>query len=237
MVDAVGLLVRAGSIRPAAANARAALEAALMLAWLLHADSERRARAYRVCEIRQQINFYRRHDPRTPEGAAFMGKLKGTFMEGLDAHEQFDLTGAVTRPEAKLAAPELGDARRELEALSNPSKGYSPPWHRLFGGAKRLEDVAERVGFVELYQFTYADLSQTVHAADLDRQMVKDGSHTRMLFIRVPYEPEHVVAMTRAVGITAIRLVIRALAPEREGALRAWYGGLPRSLAHRDLDG
>lgn len=183
MIDAVYLLVAAGTVHAAFLPARAAFEASIYLDWLLFSDTQRKATAYLVSNYRDERLWIARVTKGTAEAATFDALSKSV---GLDIHAHrptlaTDAAKRLSEINRILSQNDLAKLDNEFSQVKGKKRKYDPEWYQLCG-AKSIRQVAEQVSRVIEYEYFYSKGSQVTHTASY-----KD--HIRITGRQVQFKP------------------------------------------------
>lgn len=152
--DAVDMLVRAGAFGAANGQARACMEAALQLIYMLEKDDECLAAAYMISNTRAYFRF----------------------MDILLAEEGETERNEVIRQHRKHHDAVLASsyafrkAAKEMERL-----GHRARWFHAFGGPKTFRDLLRVLKMEPLYATMYEPMSLAVHAGNAISAMSGKG--------------------------------------------------------------
>jgi Family of unknown function (DUF5677) len=223
MLDAISVLVRNSIVEPAKIHLRSALESAMTIEWILQDDSERRAMAFMVWNVHQELKFIQKIDEQTPQGKQFKQKLIGTAVENVQAPPSVDIEKARQKLEALLLRPKYREAEEEYKRLI-ALKERNPSWYRLFDGPKNLEELASKVGMVEWYEVLYRQWSGIVHATDLLSGKIKTtGGKTLIQKMRYPGGVEEVYTFTIPIASKVYQKILEQFAPSKILVFCDWY--------------
>ena len=170
MLDAVGVVVAESAPVPAELQVRAIFEALVSLAFILKADTARRAHAYLVCAFAERIRFYETLDATTPAGQRYRQALASdpncVWMRPETPHPE-----AIDRLKSGLAQPGYAEAYADYQRLSARRPAQ---WYQLFDGPSNLRELAREVGREGAYEVLYGEWSILGHGKDaLLRHLVK----------------------------------------------------------------
>jgi Family of unknown function (DUF5677) len=223
MLDAISVLIRNSIVEPAKIHLRSALESAMTIEWILQDDSERRAMAFMVCNVHQELKFIQKIDEQTPQGKQFKQKLKGTPAENVQAPPSVDIEKDRQNREALLLGPKYREAEEEYQRLI-AQKEKNPSWYRLFDGPNNLEQLASKVGMIAWYEVFYHQWSGLVHATDLLGGKVKTtGGKTLIQKMRYPGGVEQVYVYTIAIALQVYKKMLEQFAPSKIPVFLDWY--------------
>ncbi len=176
-LDGVEQLARTGSRLAACVVARSLLEASLYCEWVLSAESDERARAYYVANLRRELAWSRRALPDTHEHQQFreaMGDLYQDPLRDLPTGRE-DVDRRIAEVEAHLNGEGFCRINAEFDRLKD-DRPFDPSWHRV-AGARSLREVAQDTGRLAEYTIFYSLYSQVTHSGSYkDHLEVRDGS-------------------------------------------------------------
>lgn len=145
--------------------ARALLDTAFSLKYIVLEDGQRRAAAYMLNFITDCMNQHEMTDPTTSEGQKTFGIINASeVLRGIPAQEPNATCQRAYEPmKTLLQEPLLAEVRAELDSLKN-ARGKRPiSWYTLNGGPSSIRELAERVGMLDSYVLIYKDQSRFVH--------------------------------------------------------------------------
>lgn len=189
MADGVEVLLRESCVTAAKPLLRGLLEGNTGHRWMLARDTERRALAYVVADMRKGLAYFRRMDEATHSGKALRTEL--------DASGENIGALPVEHVRAKAAAIEdvLAQAPyRELNETFTKATGSSTKVRTWYEGADGPRDFrslckAETVDRLSDYEIMFRTWSSTGHGQDIDR-IVSAGEEPREVSISVLRSPE-----------------------------------------------
>ncbi len=173
MLDGVAELLDESCVVASHPLLRSAFEASLGLRYVLEADFQRRASAYVVADIKDQIRWYEQMDPETPAGKYFRsntGHCEGKSDFPFPDPEKCRTSAANLRK--MLEKVSFKDASDEYDSVAK--KRRKPHWYSLFDGPSNLYELAAFLGEADNYRVLYRKWSKTSHAVDLYRQLTTD---------------------------------------------------------------
>lgn len=152
--DAADLLVRAGAFGAANAQARACVEAALQLIYMVKKNDELLAAAYIICNFRTFLRF--NHILLEEQGETERNeKLRKD-------HKEYEELLKSTYPFRK--------AKKEMERLGRRAR-----WFQAFGGPKSFRALLRESDMEPFYETLYEPLSLAVHAGNAIGAMTGKG--------------------------------------------------------------
>lgn len=175
-LDGVSILAAQGAAEPCKPLLRSAIEAVLLINYVLESDSERRGLAYHVAHAHRKIKLYDKVEP--AKQAPF-----ATFVAGL---------------KTMLASPEYAPIEAEWQATK---KGRGN-WFSLFKGPQNVKELADLAKRPELYEWFYGYYSSAMHAGDGFDKIGRGNNGTGEKAIKPLRHPETLQGMV----ITAVSL-------------------------------
>jgi hypothetical protein len=185
MLDAVDVLVRAGSITAAHLPARAAFEASLYIEWILVADGEKKATYYYVGHVRAERLWGRRAAKGRPESAAFIDDMKqlGVDLYSDRAELDYEARKLIADADSVLSQSRFAEANSMFEswiqARTKPGKKHphEPEWYKVLGKPS-IRSIAKELMRLPDYIVYYGNGSQVMHASSTKDhvEFQKDGA-------------------------------------------------------------
>lgn len=223
MMDAVQLLVEAGTVQPAFLPARSAYEASLYLDWVLVGDTERKTKAYLVANYRQERLWAARATKGTTEEVVFK---KITDRLGFDIHTaRPTLAEEVERHLAEvnriLAQPELADVDHEFDKARGKRK-RDPNWYEICG-AKSIRDIARLVDRLVEYEFFYVTGAQVAHSASYKSHLLFTDGRVTFKPVRHLENINQLLTFTVVSVVQAYKMVLAYFRPEELEAFARKY--------------
>ena len=172
MLDGAQLLIAGGAVQPALLQLRAMFEVSVFLDWTLATESESRARAYYVWNLRRGRMWALRALQGTPEAEALENDLAGLSVSGRlqGADVQAQAAKQLAHFDEQLAAPE----NAHMNSLFDDRRGrrlFDADWYAvLFPRRERatLRTLCEQVGRLPEYQLIYELGSEAMHSRRTD---------------------------------------------------------------------
>jgi len=177
MLDAIEVLVSEGAVFSANVQARSLFEAWLYIRWILHEDTENRAKHYFVWQLRQDLRWAKRGLDGSSEQQIFydsIGDFKDVFKSNAD-DKQDDTIFHIQELENLLNNPDLKDVNQGFEIRKKRS-GKDVDWFTPCGVSNRA-DMATETKAEPQYRIFYEVYSDIVHASTV-RQNVKFGNQS-----------------------------------------------------------
>jgi hypothetical protein len=226
MIDGVRQLVAQVAIVPARLQLRAAFEALLTIEYVTESDSERRAYAYLVANIRRRIQIYRSFSPNPVDSKLTRADYAAdSHARHMPFPEIGDADQRIQNLERLLTKPKWREGNTEFRATAKRIR-RRPPWFALYGGPENVADLARHVQRGYQYHLLYRQWSQTMHVDDIDRQLTRGptgGGAFRGLCD--PSELRQTVCFASVFAVGAARRVLSFYRPEEieAGAYERWY--------------
>jgi len=209
MIDAVQVLVEAGSTHAAYLPARAGLEASIYVDWILFSEPDKKAKCYIVGNYREEALWARRAIRGTEERAA-INKLSKSL--GMDWSAIKDETEVLARNRLEEVKRVL--AQKELESIDNEytklrkNRKRDVEWYELLG-VKSLRQVAQQVGRLLEYEVFYAKGSKITHSSSYAHHIGFEGEEVAIRHIRHLLDMHEIMHCVVALSMNTYRSVIR----------------------------
>jgi hypothetical protein len=233
MLDAISALVRISIVEPSKIQLRSALEASMSIAWILQEDSERRAMAFMVWNVHEELKWNHKFDEKTPQGKELKQKLKDTAIENTQLPPSANIENARQNLNTLLTRPKYHAAEEEYQRLRK-EKIKNPNWYSFFGGPRNVEQLATKVGMTEWYELLYRQWSGVVHATDLlvGKVATSEGK-TYIQKMRYPGEVETVYTLTVSMALKTYKRILEIFIPSKLEVFADWYVSEVRDLYMR----
>jgi hypothetical protein len=224
-LDAISVLVRAGSIDPCKSLLRVVLESVLNLEFMLQGAVERNGLAFLICNYHSENKLTEKLTPGKEQFKQLRSKLRADrslpddilppHIEGLHAHRE-NLKSLMDHPLYKEV---------ETEYQRNVSSGTrNPAWHQLFDGPPTIEQLAEKLSHQGLYEVLYRGWSGSIQGEDiLKGKFGTEDGHFTITQIRLLTDTKAVTQHACSLGMIADRAYIRYRMPHREIDMGQWY--------------
>lgn len=224
MIDAVYLLVTAGTVHAAFLPARAAFEASIYLDWLLFSDTQRKATAYVVSNYRDERLWIARVTKGTVEAAIFDALSKSV---GLDIHARrptlaADAAKRLSEINRILAQNDLAGMDKEFNQAKGQKRKYDPEWYQLCG-AKSIREVAKQVGRLIEYEYFYSKGSQVTHTASYKDHIRITGRQVQFKPIRNLEEIDTLLNFIINISLRSFENTLKYYRPRELQAFRTKY--------------
>lgn len=219
LLDAAEVLIRAGAVQPALLQLRALFEATVYLDWILHRDTERRARAYHVSNLRIRLRWARRAKRGTREHREFRSEMRSLgYTDPFQATERQKL---VVQEEARIAR-HLATEFRAMNLAFDRRRGkrlYDPDWYEVLfprKGRKRppsLKTLSRHVHRLPEYRIIYEQGSEMMHSARWDHHLRHDDEGIWFRGLRELDEIGHISQLMMGAAIEAFTTILRHYRP------------------------
>lgn len=211
MTDAVEVLLREGVVQPAMLQCRSIFEMSATMQWLLKSDSDQRARAYLVSNLRRERLWGLRAIPGSNEERAFKA-----FWEELKAQTITPERAAQLQEQVDSVSTILqSDGFRELNDLFDrhySQRGYEMPWFKPVG-ANSFRQIADDLGQLKEYDILYAFGSGVMHGSTFRGLVEFDAGRLVISPLRSPNEMSFVLRSVMALIIRTYRVVLEHYRP------------------------
>lgn len=215
MLDGVTVLLRAGCALAANVPARSLWEADLQMAWIIQADSERRAQAFWVAHLLREM---KRCESELP-GSDYRNKVGET---------------SAWRPEAEIRE-ELDQIRTALSQPACAALSAGQEKARFWAeplGARSRRQMAEQLGRWQEYDVLYSLLSGSAHGEAPKWHMRGDEGLVHLRFIRDPREMRYLVGLCATWTVRSYMCVLEKYRPEELTNFSRRYAEQWRSALH-----
>ncbi len=236
LLDAISILLKQSCIDPCKLLLRALLETLWGVEYVFQADTKRRALSFAVCRAHHEIKWLRTLDPDTPDGKRYRTSVeKDSALRaappGVSPERLPQLRKDICGLEAPVATQEYAEVEAEYQRLRS-SDNKNPRWYSLFGGPKKIEQLADRVQAAGQYELFYRQWSDATHGTDVWKPVVgwsppgnlwlprmRDASYARFAAgLALPF------------GLAIYDAFVMHYMPDRKAELTAWYDGQVRNV-------
>jgi hypothetical protein len=231
MLDAISTLVSESLGRPARMQTRSIFEALLAIEYIAESNSEHRARAFLVSDVRRGIEALQMFDATTPEGKRFAErKARDATMHDAPIAAPHDRTRKIANLRSALATPNWKPINEELEKAKG--KRQRAEWYQITGdrsdplkGPRNLSELAAHLHRPGQYELLYRLWSETTHAVDaFGGRVAKD--QTGQSIVRSLRDPRDIAEITSFAVLFTARatdILKKRLRPGEERSHRDWY--------------
>lgn len=214
-LDSVAVLLQHGAAQAAEVPARALLENRIKFAWLLHQETDYRARCFLIWYQRQNLLWARRSIPGTPENLSVTSAYEESF-SNLDARAIFEKKVRAESAEASilewLDKAENRGINAEFDRLRkrrrNDVEWYVPT------GVASVGAMASSLGIRSTYDVFYSQFSDATHGSAFSEHVTFDQNQVVFEPIRNPAKYHQVFVVSAASTLSVFYLVIGHYAPE-----------------------
>lgn len=183
-LDAYQVLLSDGCALAATAHARGILESSLYIDWVLAACTEERAACFYISYLRTQRLWCRRAISGTPENEAYLVARRALI--GDDSPEPVDDETTARDQEADiqrlLTLPEFVALNDKFDEVRG-SRPFDPPWHEVCG-MRSVRKIAEAVGRLSEYTYSYSPASEFVHGSAVSPHLRFTETGLRLMNVR-----------------------------------------------------
>jgi len=177
MLDAVEIHVSSGALLASHTSARALYEATLYCTWIMHEESDFRAKCYYVWNLRQRKMWTKRMIPDTPEYSSFQ-QCRDYFFPSANESKPHkkggepkfeEASAALASIEELLASPTYNSINATFEQLRG-RQAHDPRWYEP-SGVKSIRAMADKLELLPEYTIFYELLCDVVHARCFSRHV------------------------------------------------------------------
>jgi len=226
LLDAVSINIRNSLVDPSKLLLRGALECYFGVAYMLKADTKRRAMAFMASYVNQRLKTYRKLDPTTQQGKEFRRLLK---KDPIAANMIISIPtpvvqAAIANLETLLKKPAYKDANDEYNRLKK-TNSKNPYWYSLYGGPSNIEKLADHLNMQASYHILYRQWSNSTHGTDIIQGNISrsPSGETSIHQLRLPKEPEVLTVLAVSIALKLFRLFIARYAPHKSTEYKSWY--------------
>ena len=225
LVDAISILITQSSVDPCKPLLRSMLETYFSLAYMLEIDEANRGMSFLVWHIHKQIKAHMRNDSTSEMGKQLRKKLSDDKLTGnLKLPDYPESSMKITALEATLQEPAYQQAEQEYQRL-RLSGERNPPWYRFYGGPKNIEEMANHLNMMALYDVVYRGWSGPIHGTDIivgKATLSADGS-AEIFQLRHFGDVQEVAQWTLSLSLMMFKLYIDKRLPAKTNDYAAWY--------------
>jgi len=220
MVDGISILIKKGTGDAIKPLLRSLLEGKFNLEYMIKEEPKKGVLAYQIAYAHSKINEYRLADPSTQQGKEFRRKLGDVALE-LPA---FNTKENIKKLEELLEAPMYKEVNDEWKRVKKENNGRKPNWYSLFGGPKRIEDLANHLGQGAYYEIVYRNMSSFIHAGSTIARLRKTGlDYGINPGIRRLEELPTLLNFTVVFALETYHMMIKKYNPDKEFYYAKWY--------------
>lgn len=202
-------------MNPAALQLRALFEVSVYIAWIIRRDTNRRARAYYVANLRRRLEWAKRARPGTDEFKRFSRDHRSMRIRNPLKDRQKEVVEEIGNVERRLAK---ADFRRMNGAFARRrgKRSYDPDWYAvLFRKNKRpsLYTLAKQVDHRAQYRLIYEQGSEMMHSSRLDPHVRVEANAMRIRSLRELTDFGQVAQLLMGEAMSTYLLVLRRYRP------------------------
>ncbi|WP_420462695.1 DUF5677 domain-containing protein [Candidatus Palauibacter sp.] len=154
--DGIDALLSNSCVTPAIPLVRSSYETSVALTYMTRNDFEQRSLSWLCGEAHLHLRWLyivRDNDVSNEFSAALTDDMRSRVEQ------------EIQRLEGVLARPHMADIELEYQAQRNQQNRNYPHWYSLFGGARDLRTLTDRIGERDYYDLAYRRWSGTAHAS------------------------------------------------------------------------
>ncbi|HEY5327390.1 MAG TPA: DUF5677 domain-containing protein [Mucilaginibacter sp.] len=243
MLDAVSVLIKAGSAEPAKSLLRSAFEINLSIHFIYDKNTSLRADAFWVVE---KINQLKELEKMNPKGKAYK-QAKNNFSKESIINFGSGINGKNIRAQIKeveeyLKSPELQSAVDEYNRIKQGKSGKIY-WYNLFDGVDSIESMARVLNKYTFYEILYRHWSKAVHGNNIMKDKIyfdRDGN-SYLVPLRHPVHLAWTAKMACNLAINTFGYYVQRSYPERIEEYNNWQaeftGDYEIDLGHEYITG
>lgn len=166
MLDAIHVLSTNAYSQAALLQMRALFEASVYIDWILHSDTEKKAKYFYVSNLRRERMWNCRAQEGRPEHDSFFKSL-GEFGEALEETRNKlgpEAQKQIEAIEKLLSKEEWAEENQAIDDARGKRK-HDPAWYEPMG-ARSFREIAEEMDRLHEYEIFYSQASEKVHGSD-----------------------------------------------------------------------
>lgn len=231
MTDSIEVLISNSCGPPAFLLLRSSFEAKLGIEYIIEKKSEKRALAWMVKNIVEQIEEFQKYDPSQQKGKEFRKLYDEDRLNYTDEQQFLSETRATLGlMQNLLKQPVYSDVYSEYKRLLK-KRGRPPEWYAFFDGPSSIRGLALYLKQPIAYETLYRSWSRITHAGDFSHLSLplKDGTN-----ILGPIRNPLVVVHTAATAISFLLEATELLLKEyRTGEMDSYRNWLMKEVDHK----
>lgn len=215
LLDAGQVLLSSGCVNPALLQLRALSEVSIYIAWILRRDTDRRARAYYVANLRRRLEWAKRVRPGTDQFKALSRDYSALRIRNPLKDRQRDVLQETQNVEHRLSKADFRRMNGAFDRRRGKSR-YEPDWYAvLFPKKKRpsLYTLAKQVDQRAEYRLIYEQGSEMMHSSRLDIHVQVEASAVRIRSLRELTDFSHIGQLLMGEAMSTYRLLLRRYRP------------------------
>ena len=225
LVDAISILIAQSSVDPCKPLLRSMLETYFSLAYMLETDVANRGMSFLVWHIHKQIKAHMRNDSTSEMGKQLRKKLSDDKLTGnLRLPDDPQSSVKIAALEATHQESAYQQAEQEYQRLRS-SNEKNPPWYRFYGGPKNIEEMANHLNLMALYDVVYRRWSGPTHGTDVivGKASVSADGFAEIFQLRHFGDVQEVAQWTLSLSLRMFKLYIDERLPAKTNDYAAWY--------------
>ena len=223
-IDSIEVLISQSCGAPANLILRSAFEAKLSIEYICEKSSNKRAAAWAVKHILDQIEYFKNYIHSDPKGVQFretweediFGKLIGLPLVS-------DAPAAIERLREKLNKPIYAEVYAGYLPKIKPNRKI-PEWYSLYEGPKNIWELAHDLKHGVVYEMLYRSWSKQSHANDTYHLTfpLKDGTSI-LGHIRNPLHLVSISTGALLIMLESSMLMLKMYRPDEITHFREWH--------------
>jgi hypothetical protein len=185
-----------------------------------------RAQIYLVAELRRRIAAAQALQLPTAQADSQRRTGSASVPAALaDVNTQAGIAGEIAAMQALLGQPENAPADAALTAArTGRFRNFDPPWYALDSGPQSAAALARSVGDVTAYELFYSEASRTMHATDIEGQLVpkRSGGGKVLAPLRESEDLHHLLSVYITKVATAFEIAITEIRPGDRPQWQQW---------------
>ncbi len=218
MVDGCEILLSQSGVLAAFLQARALLESSVSIDWILARDSDVRARAYYVGDLRNQLAWADGVIPGTAQYQRLeesRATIEGmNITAGTVAAIETEARAQRRRIQNHLRRPALAPTNAAYEQHKG-KRHYDPPWHKVVG-ASSVREMARQVCRVAEYDYFYTVASQVMHGSSYRQHFRVLSGKAIASNVRAPEGIDTLLRIVIATTSHTYRSILHRYRPDEE---------------------
>lgn len=214
-LDAGQVLLASGCVNTAALQLRALFEVSVYIAWIVRRETDRRARAYYVANLRRRLDWAKRGRPGTAEFRWFARDYRAIQIRNPLKDHQSEVVEEIANVERRLAKADFRQMNRAF-ARRRGNRSHDPDWYAvLFPKKKRpsLYTLARQVDHRAQYRLIYEQGSEMMHSSRLDPHVRVEANVMRIRALRELTDFSHIAQLLMGEAMSTYLLVLRRYRP------------------------
>lgn len=223
-VDAISVLTRQSQIDSAKTLLRTAIENFFYLEYILQKDTFKRSMSFLVCDTIGQISSLSRYNSKTAQGKQFLSKIrKDKLLSNFELPEKIDIEEFKKNKNVLLNSEGYKETKKEYYNFKNKYK-KTPNWYSLYNGPRKIEDLAESIGYSGMYETFYRLYSKSTHSNDILEGKIKQSKtgFPQIFQIRFPGDAQFIVYEIFSITLILYSTFIEKRLKEKTKEFQKW---------------